>query len=107
LERVFGLVRKRELERSYTCNIYNLVIHYRNITEGCLAVGYTALKPALKALISLDNVRLEVIAIICKESYSSTECTLALTAHTRDYKEVKYHRRERWIEMLASFTPPP
>jgi hypothetical protein len=70
-----------------TCNIYNLVaVIYcrRNGSEGCLAVGHAVLEPALKALISLNNVILEVVAVICKHSNGSTECTLALAAHARD-----------------------
>jgi hypothetical protein len=53
------------------CNIYNLVavIYYRcNSSKGCLAISHAVLKLALKALISLNNVILEVVAVICKHS---------------------------------------
>jgi hypothetical protein len=68
-------------KRLLNCSIYYLVIYRRNIGEGCLAVNNAVLTPTLNALISLDNVRLEVVAIIRNQPFGKAECSLAFSAH--------------------------
>jgi hypothetical protein len=67
-------------------NLCNLVIYCsdrRNAREGCRAVCNAVFEPTLNALISLDNVVLQAIAVICNHPFASTKGALTLTAHCR------------------------
>ena len=87
--------------------ILGYLVYCRDRSERCLTIRNAMSEPALHALVGLDNITLEAISLVRDEPLRRAESSFALTAHSRYRKEIVRHDCERWIEVLASFTPPP
>jgi hypothetical protein len=70
-----------ELDYLYLYKIYKLIIYFYDSYKSYLAINNTVIILALNLLISFDNIRLKVIALIRNKLLTSTKYSLILRAY--------------------------